>query len=90
MRKNIREVLAAAALLTGILPAAGAEVSAITSSRDGKGVWNPQKMRLENRASQPPVLVIDPESLPEEWPEFRDWGMTLNELDHDAMAARPE
>lgn len=90
MRKNIRKVLAAAALLTGILPAAGAEVSAITSSRDGKGVWNPQKMRLENRASQPPVLVINPESLPEEWPEFRHWGMTFNELDHDALAALPE
>lgn len=82
--------MACVAMLGGTVAVSAADVSAVTSSRDGKGVWQQQKLRLENRPSQTPALVIDPESLPEGWPEFRHWGMTFNELDYDALSALPE
>lgn len=83
-------MLAVGALLSVVFAASATDVTVITSSRDGKGVWKQQKLRLENRPSQTPALALDLESPAESFPVFRHWGMTFNELDYDALSALPE
>jgi glycoside hydrolase family 30, candidate beta-glycosidase len=67
-----------------LLPVVSYAQSGETVTSTKEDVWKKGKIKLSTRPSGP--VVLDISKTTDNYPLFRDWGMTFNELDHLALS----